>query len=121
MPGTHVAGMPDKDGADLSPYQTYDRAIHNTARMVEKSGRLPVVLDDRETLFQLGEAPDAALYLGWYSLGKYTDKKRPFSQFVSPRTPDCGRMEPRPTSRGYPTFLSVEHQRREKTGRRHGK
>jgi hypothetical protein len=31
------------------------------------------VLDEREALFETGTAPDAALYLGWYSLGKYID------------------------------------------------
>jgi uncharacterized protein (TIGR03790 family) len=67
------ARWPDKGGKDLSPYQLYDRAIHNTARIVEKNGRIPVVLDEREALFGPGEAPDAALYCGWYSLGKYID------------------------------------------------
>ena len=67
------ARWPDKGGKDLSPYEIYDRAIHNTARIVEKSGRMPVVLDEREALFGPGEAPDAALYCGWYSLGKYID------------------------------------------------
>ena len=67
------ARWPEKGGKDLSPYQIYDRALHNTARMVEKSGRMPVVLDEREALFEPGQAPDAALYCGWYSLGKYID------------------------------------------------
>ncbi|MGD0231900.1 MAG: TIGR03790 family protein [Syntrophorhabdales bacterium] len=67
------ARWPDKGLKDLSPYEVYDRAIHNTARIVEKSGRMPVVLDEREALFGPGEAPDAALYCGWYSLGKYVD------------------------------------------------
>ncbi|OPY70045.1 MAG: hypothetical protein A4E57_00798 [Syntrophorhabdaceae bacterium PtaU1.Bin034] len=67
------ARWPDKNGKDLSFYQVYDRAIHHTARLMEKNGRLPVVLDERETLFQPGTATDAALYLGWYSLGKYVD------------------------------------------------
>jgi uncharacterized protein (TIGR03790 family) len=65
------ARWPEKEGKDLSPYEIYDRAIHRTARMVEKSGRMPVVLGER--LFGPGEAPDAALYCGWYSLGKYID------------------------------------------------
>ena len=64
------ARWPDKGGKD-SLYRIYDRAIHHTARIVEKSGRLPVVLDEREALFGPGEAPDAAIYCGWYSLGKY--------------------------------------------------
>ena len=67
------ARWPEKGDKNLSPYEIYDRAIHNTARIVEKSGRMPVVLDEREALFGPGEAPDAALYCGWYSLGKYVD------------------------------------------------
>ncbi|OPY90715.1 MAG: hypothetical protein A4E72_00514 [Syntrophus sp. PtaU1.Bin208] len=64
--------QPKKD-QKLSAYELYDQAIHNTARIVRKSGRLPVVVDDLPTLFQPGQAPDAALYCGWYSLGKYID------------------------------------------------
>jgi uncharacterized protein (TIGR03790 family) len=60
-------------GNKLSAYEMYDEAIHNTARLVQQSGKLPVVLNDRSTLFGPKEAPDAALYCGWYSLGKYVD------------------------------------------------
>jgi uncharacterized protein (TIGR03790 family) len=67
------ARWPDKGNKKLSPYEVYDRAIHNTARIIRESGKVPVVLDDRERLLQPGEAPDAALYCGWYSLGKYVD------------------------------------------------
>jgi uncharacterized protein (TIGR03790 family) len=51
----------------------YDRAIHNAARLVEKSQRMPVVVDSKEELFQPGQCPDAALYCGWYRLGHYVD------------------------------------------------
>ena len=57
----------------LSAYEMYDLAIHNTARIVRESRKLPVVLDERPDLFGPGKAPDAALYCGWYSLGKYVD------------------------------------------------
>ncbi|MEQ8152021.1 MAG: TIGR03790 family protein, partial [Smithellaceae bacterium] len=57
----------------LSAYQLYDRAIHNTARMIQKSKKLPVVLDDQAKLFVPGEAPGAALYCGWYSRARYVD------------------------------------------------
>lgn len=67
------ARWPDKSGKNLSPYETYDHAIHNTARIIEKSKKIPVVLDERDRLFQPGDAPGAALYCGWYSLGKYVD------------------------------------------------
>jgi len=55
------------------PYDFYDVSIHRAARIVSQSGRMPVKLDAAERLFQPGEAPDAALYCGWYSLGKYVD------------------------------------------------
>ncbi len=67
------ARWPDKDVKDRSAYRVYDRAIHNTARIVQGSKRMPVVVDDRENLFGPGEAANAALYCGWYSLGKYVD------------------------------------------------
>jgi uncharacterized protein (TIGR03790 family) len=51
----------------------YDRAIHNAARLVEKSKRMEVVTDSQAKLFQPGECPDAALYCGWYSLAQYVD------------------------------------------------
>jgi len=54
-------------------YKFYDKSIHKAAELVRKSGRMPVVLNDKEELFQPGECPDAALYCGWYSLGKYID------------------------------------------------
>jgi uncharacterized protein (TIGR03790 family) len=57
----------------LTPYQAYDRAIHDAARLVKKSGKMPVVLDERPALFGPGGAPDAVLYCGWYSLARYVD------------------------------------------------
>ncbi len=51
----------------------YDRAIHNASRLVERSKRMPVVVDSKERLFQPGECPDTALYCGWYSYGQYID------------------------------------------------
>ena len=57
----------------MSVYQQYDRAIHNTARLVQKSRKLPVVLNDQAKLFGPGEAPGAALYCGWYSRANYID------------------------------------------------
>lgn len=52
-------------------YAFYDASIHLAAEAVKKTGRLPVVVDDREGLFQPGQAPHAALYCGWYSLARY--------------------------------------------------
>jgi uncharacterized protein (TIGR03790 family) len=60
-------------GEKQSAYEMYDQAIHNTARILRERGKIPVVLNDQSSLFGPGEAPDAALYCGWYSLGKYVD------------------------------------------------
>ncbi|MEN6374567.1 MAG: TIGR03790 family protein [Smithella sp.] len=71
------AQWPEKDlqgkNRKLSFYQQYDRAIHNTAHLVQKSQKLPVVLNDQAKLFGPGEAPGAALYCGWYSRANYID------------------------------------------------
>lgn len=63
----------DEKGGKLSAYAFYDRSIHRAADAVKKSGKMEVVVNDRETLFQPGECPDAALYCGWYSLARYVD------------------------------------------------
>ncbi len=67
------ARWPKSKKKPSSAYGRYDRAIHNTAYLLRENGPLPVVIDDKEELFQVGEAPEAALYNGWYSLGKYVD------------------------------------------------
>ncbi len=58
-------------GKQLSGYTLYDDAIHRAAEISKKV--LPTVLNDTEALFQKGEAPEAALYCGWYSLAQYVD------------------------------------------------
>ena len=67
------ARWPDPGDKNSTGYAFYDRAIHNAARLVEKSKRMAVVIDSQEKLFQPGECPDAALYCGWYSLAHYVD------------------------------------------------
>ncbi|MEA3363016.1 MAG: TIGR03790 family protein [Thermodesulfobacteriota bacterium] len=57
----------------LKGYALYDASIHKAAAITEKLSSLPVSLDQQECLFQPGEAPQSALYCGWYSLGKYVD------------------------------------------------
>lgn len=51
----------------------YDQSLRDLAQLLENHATLPVVLDNRDELFQKGACPDAALYCGWYSLGKYVD------------------------------------------------
>ena len=60
-------------GPGAGGFAFYDQAIHNAARIVGKNDRLPVIIDSKETLFQPGQCPDAALYCGWYSVGRYVD------------------------------------------------
>ena len=60
-------------GKEVKGYALYDKSLHLAADRVRKSGRMDVVLDDRQVLFQPGECPHAALYCGWYSLGRYVD------------------------------------------------
>lgn len=60
-----------QDDNHLAGYALYDNAIHMAAELTEKV--LPVVLNEEDALFQHGEAPNAALYCGWYSLARYED------------------------------------------------
>ena len=57
----------------LSGYSFYDQSIHLAADRVRKRNLLPVVVNNSKELFQPGEAPDAALYCGWYSRANYVD------------------------------------------------
>ena len=57
----------------LEGYALYDASLHAAAENVRKSGRMEVRLDERNELFQPGDCPKAALYCGWYSLGRYVD------------------------------------------------
>jgi uncharacterized protein (TIGR03790 family) len=67
------ARWPDPGDKRLSGYALYDHSLHKAAKRLKESGVMPVVLDQQERLFQPGEAPNAALYCGWYSLAKYID------------------------------------------------
>ncbi len=67
------ARYPRPAKTDVKGTAYYDLSIHLAAERVRKSGRLAVVVDDQSGLFQPGDAPDAALYCGWYSLARYVD------------------------------------------------
>ena len=58
---------------DLKSYALYDASIHKAATLASNFSSLSVHLDQQEQLFQAGKAPEAAIYCGWYSLGKYVD------------------------------------------------
>jgi len=51
----------------------YDNSLHLAADQVNSRHIMPVVVNENGKLFQPGEAPDAALYCGWYSYNKYID------------------------------------------------
>jgi uncharacterized protein (TIGR03790 family) len=53
-------------------YGRFDEELKKTAEIIKKS-KFPVVFDNHPRLFGPGEAPSAALYCGWYSLGEYID------------------------------------------------
>jgi uncharacterized protein (TIGR03790 family) len=56
-----------------SDYERFDASLRQTARLLRDTTRLKVVLDNEPEVFAKGACPDAALYCGWYSLGKYVD------------------------------------------------
>ena len=51
----------------------YDQSLHLAADQVLDRKILSVVVDEKGELFQPGDAPEAALYCGWYSYAKYID------------------------------------------------
>jgi uncharacterized protein (TIGR03790 family) len=67
-------GIPFDTKSDIGyGYGGYDESMREMARLLEKEGKMTVVLDDRPELFRPGSCPDCALYCGWYSLGQYVD------------------------------------------------
>jgi len=54
-------------------YWRYDENLRQLARLLKSKASIEVVLDDRSALFGPGDCNDAALYCGWYRLGKYLD------------------------------------------------
>ncbi len=54
-------------------YGGYDESMRETAKLLEKEGKMSVTLDDKPELFAPGSCPDCALYCGWYSLANYVD------------------------------------------------
>ncbi len=54
-------------------YGYYDQDLREMARLLTEHSSLPTVLDNRGKLFGPGACPDAAIYCGWYSVGRYED------------------------------------------------
>jgi len=64
-------GLNDNKGKNA--YYQYDRHLINLANLIKKTGKFKVILDTKTSLFPKDSCPEAALYCGWYSLGKYID------------------------------------------------
>jgi uncharacterized protein (TIGR03790 family) len=58
---------------DGNQYAGYDESMREMALLLEKEGKMKVVLDDQEPLFQPGACIDCALYCGWYSHANFVD------------------------------------------------
>ena len=68
-------GLAKIDDANQQPgsFADYDRGLLMIANAIDQQTDLPVILEKTPQLFQPGQCKDAALYCGWYSLGKYVD------------------------------------------------
>jgi len=62
-----------EENKTLSAYERVDQSLHVASENLKKTGKLKVVLDSEDTLFKENACPEAALYCGWYSLGRYID------------------------------------------------
>ncbi len=52
-------------------YSQYDRLLRRTALFILQNTSMPVALQDTPAFFQAKNAPDEAIYCGWYSLQHY--------------------------------------------------
>ena len=68
-------GLAKPEDTNLQPgsYADYDHALLQLAKVMNEQTDIKVVLENTPELFQPGQCKDAALYCGWYSLGKYID------------------------------------------------
>jgi uncharacterized protein (TIGR03790 family) len=71
-----LAGTIYIDARGMKPsdrgYGQYDEDLRQATILLKKTP-MQVVEDNQSDLFGVGQCPDAALYSGWYSLGKYVD------------------------------------------------
>ncbi|MFO7740450.1 MAG: TIGR03790 family protein [Desulfatiglandaceae bacterium] len=65
--------LPESKPSQENGYAFYDYAIHHAAQIIEKTNRIPVVIDERSELFKTGSGLRAGLYCGWYSVARYVD------------------------------------------------
>ena len=62
------AGGPERLG---TTGKRYDMLLSSAYSLVRAKSDMKAVLDSKPTLFAEGSCPDAALYVGWYSLRRY--------------------------------------------------
>ena len=67
------AKKPPSNKKKLQGTTFYDQSLHLAAKKVKNRAGMSVVVDQKRTLCQPVEAPDAALYCGWYSYQNYID------------------------------------------------
>jgi uncharacterized protein (TIGR03790 family) len=60
-----------KGKEQVGSYAWFDAHLEHLAELMKQRSTMKVVLDRRPGLFLRGSCPQAALYCGWYSLGKY--------------------------------------------------
>ena len=66
------AGMPPRfQNKDNGGYVDFDEDLRSLGGMLKKASRMRVVMDLKPTVFPAGSCPNAALYVGWYSLQSY--------------------------------------------------
>ncbi len=63
----------DPKAEDGSGYAGFDESMREMAALLDKEGKMKVILDDKPELFKPLTCPDCALYCGWYSLGQFID------------------------------------------------
>ena len=61
------------DAGGLPRARAYDEHLRKLSAFVSAKAKLKVVFDDKQSTFGLNACPNAALYVGWYSLGRYVD------------------------------------------------
>jgi uncharacterized protein (TIGR03790 family) len=68
-----IAKGPDDLNHEPGSVGDFDRSLLAIAKAIDEQTELDTVVESTPQLFQSGQCPNAALYCGWYSLGKYVD------------------------------------------------
>lgn len=62
-----------KENKNNNDYGIYDSHLRKLCYIVRQKSSMEVIFNDKPELFPEGSCPDAALYCGWYSIGRYID------------------------------------------------